>query len=114
MPNSEVAKILIDAHRRGVELFAEGENLRYRGPREVVNEELLTMLMSHRTELLILVKKPDPLHYALSIIGTDRMVIDEPCLARCGKLVEFFWLNGTGYGYCTRCNRNQLIETRVV
>jgi hypothetical protein len=114
MANSEVAKILIDAHRLGVKLFAEGENLRYRGPIEVVSEELLMQFTNYKSELLSLVQKTDPLHYALSIIGNDNVLLDEPCLARCGKLVKFYWRNGTGYGYCTRCGRHQLIETRVV
>ena len=46
------ATLLSDLRRRGVELTAEGDRLRYRAPRGVLSPELLADLRSHKRELL--------------------------------------------------------------
>jgi len=54
------------------------------------------------------------LHYALegnSIIGEPTI---ELCLVGCGKPVSFYYREGTGYGYCPKCDVHQRIETRIV
>ncbi len=44
--------LIADLRRRGVELTAEGDRLRYRAPRGVLSPELLADLRSHKLELL--------------------------------------------------------------
>ncbi len=46
------ATLLSDLRRRGVELTAEGDRLRYRAPRGVLSPELLDDLRSHKREIL--------------------------------------------------------------
>ena len=47
------ASVLIaNLQRRGVELAAEGDRLRYRAPRGALSPELLADLRSHKTEIL--------------------------------------------------------------
>lgn len=54
----------------------------------------------------------EPLHFALkgkAILGKPA---EEPCLVGCRLTVRFYWQEGTGYGYCSKCDTHQRIETR--
>ena len=46
------ATLLSDLRRRGIELTAEGDRLRYRAPRGVLSPKLLADLRSHKAEIL--------------------------------------------------------------
>jgi len=48
-------EILSELHRRGVELIAAGDRLRFR-PKEAVTPELVTTLARHKTEILAALK----------------------------------------------------------
>ena len=52
------ATLLSDLWRRGVELTAEGDRLRYRAPRGVLSHELLAELRSHKPEILAELSTP--------------------------------------------------------
>ena len=106
------AELLNELKSRGVSLEANGDRLRVDAPRGAITPELRRTLAAHKAELLGLLQRPGELHYAL----TDKQVlgvpIEEPCLVGCGSVVRFYWQEGTGYGYCGRCDVHQRIETR--
>ena len=54
------AAIIIDAATAGVELIAEGDALRFRGPRSALNDELLQTLCDNRDEVIAALKGSPP------------------------------------------------------
>jgi len=53
------ARVLKEAQAAGVTLWAEGDALRYRGPREAV-VKLLPALRAHKPEVIAALSRPDP------------------------------------------------------
>ncbi|MCW5316912.1 amino acid adenylation domain-containing protein [Nostoc sp. KVJ3] len=63
-----IAEFLKDLLQQNVELFLDGERLRYRGPKEVLNIPLLNKIKQHKTEILQLLNQGfhTPKSYPLS------------------------------------------------
>jgi hypothetical protein len=104
-------KLLSELEARGIRLEAREGRLRY-FPASAVTPELRETLIAYKTELLGLLQRPRDLHYALAEKPVLGVPIEEPCLVGCGSPVRFYWQEGTGYGYCARCDVHQRIETR--
>ena len=96
----------------GVVLEPNGERLRVDAPRGVITGELLEELTANKVEILNMLQGAAGLHYALCDKAVLVEPVEEPCFVGCGLPVRFYWQDGTGYGYCTRCDVHQRIETR--
>jgi hypothetical protein len=51
--------ILEDLDRRGVKVWVEGEDLRYRGPKKALTPEVLAELKAHKTEIISALRPPE-------------------------------------------------------
>ena len=63
--------LISDLRRRGVELIAEGDYLRYRAPRGVLSPELLTELRSNKTKILAELGEGGPDHSLFAQLESD-------------------------------------------
>jgi hypothetical protein len=107
-----VVELLTDLLAQGVRVEAIGDRLRIDAPCGMLTPEMRDTLGRYKVELLRMLRPPSELHFAL----TDSPVLgepaEEPCLVGCGSLVRFYWQEGTGYGYCPKCDTHQRIETK--
>ncbi|AGC47284.1 non-ribosomal peptide synthetase [Myxococcus stipitatus DSM 14675] len=53
----KMGELLAELNRRGLEVWAEGENLKLRGPKGAAGEELRNLLAGHKQELLTLLRE---------------------------------------------------------
>ena len=106
------SRLLGDLRALGVRVKASGDRLRIYAPRGVLTAELRAALVRYKTELLRMIKQPSDLHFVLTDSAVLGEPAEEPCLVGCGSLVRFYWQEGTGYGYCLKCNTHQRIKTK--
>ena len=95
-------EVLADVTRRGIELVARGDRLRYR-PRSAVTPGLLERLRTHKAELLTILGRGGACDGATGPDGWPVDSIDPPppC-PECGGLV--FWWNPLGDRRCMSCD----------
>lgn len=62
-PN-DIAALLVDVRRRGVRLWVEGDELRYRAPKGILSDSELTKFRSARNEIIALLKEDE-----LAVLG---------------------------------------------
>ncbi|HKQ05764.1 MAG TPA: hypothetical protein VJ464_11570 [Blastocatellia bacterium] len=107
-----VFRLLSDLRKRDVRIEANGDRLRINAPCGVLTPEMRDALVMYKAELLKMFQQPSNLHFALTESVVLGEPIEEPCLVGCGSPVRFYWQQGTGYGYCLKCDTHQRIETK--
>ena len=49
-------QILLEMHKKGIEFWCEGDNLKYRAPENAITKEELDMVKEHKEEIIALIK----------------------------------------------------------
>ena len=71
------AEVFNWASNEGIQLYPEGERIRYRAPRGALTDELRRAIVLHRVELLTLLRRPNG---AYCCSACERFAFPEPTM----------------------------------
>ena len=99
----------------GVRLEASGDRLRFY-PAEKVGDDLRREMIAQKRELLNALRQQRQKNLYQLRKGEDILAVlqVESCFAGCSQLIEFYFYEGIGQGYCLRCNVHQMISNNII